>query len=543
MRYCHLFLVIVGLCTMRCNSLFGAPPTAFVTTTEDETVVPIDTSTNTTGTAIVFSPTDELLFIAITPDGLTAYVTENTTDVVHSFNTATGAIGPDIIINALPSNSSEGIAITPDGTTMYITNPLGNSVTSIDLTTNPPTVGVTLTSGFSTPIGVAISPDGLTAYVMNNGANYVTPINIATNTPGAPILVGLAPFDMGITPDGLTAYVTDTNSNAITPIDLTTNPPTPGTPIPLPFLSFAPLVIAITPDGTTAYVTNEFSNNITPIDLTTNTAGTSIPIGNTPMGIAITPNGKTAYVALEGDVNTIPVDLTTNPATPGTPIFTGNGPWGVAITPDQAPTAIFTFTIGAVGSPTSFDASSSFSPEGTIALYAWDFGDGTMVTTTSPTISHVYNAPGNYLVILTVTNSTGTSTTVVSTGHMVLRNGGPSARTSHLLNISTSSLLSPPMHFKGKRCKNKFAAQTEYFNFLSWKPSSNNAGVIKYLLSRNGKLIAKIPARGPFKFKDHNRNKNKTYFYELVAVYAQGMSQPATLTLPSDKSTCGSTKR
>jgi len=54
-----------------------------------------------------------------------------------------------------------------------------------------------------------------------------------------------------------------------------------------------------------------------------------------------------------------------------------------------------------------FDASSSSPGTGTITSYAWNFGDGNITTTTNPTITHSYNATGNYIVALNITNSDG----------------------------------------------------------------------------------------------------------------------------------------
>jgi len=52
----------------------------------------------------------------------------------------------------------------------------------------------------------------------------------------------------------------------------------------------------------------------------------------------------------------------------------------------------------------SFDASRSTDPDGTIAIYSWDFGDGS--TGVGPNISHTYT-PGDYSVTLTVTDNDG----------------------------------------------------------------------------------------------------------------------------------------
>lgn len=55
--------------------------------------------------------------------------------------------------------------------------------------------------------------------------------------------------------------------------------------------------------------------------------------------------------------------------------------------------------------PIAFDASGSFDPDGQIADYTWDFGDGS--TATGASLSHAYAGPGRYQVRLQVQDDTG----------------------------------------------------------------------------------------------------------------------------------------
>jgi PKD repeat protein len=66
--------------------------------------------------------------------------------------------------------------------------------------------------------------------------------------------------------------------------------------------------------------------------------------------------------------------------------------------PNQAPTAAFTSTCA--GGTCTFDASGSSDPDGAVASYAWDFGDGT--TGTGGSTSHTYATSGSFAVVLTV---------------------------------------------------------------------------------------------------------------------------------------------
>jgi PKD repeat protein len=92
--------------------------------------------------------------------------------------------------------------------------------------------------------------------------------------------------------------------------------------------------------------------------------------------------------------------------------------------PNNPPVAVLNADIDHEDAPltVNFDASASHDPDSidTIASYTFNFGDGgNDVTQTSPTISHVFNSTGEYVVRLTVTDSRGkqsanTATFIVS---------------------------------------------------------------------------------------------------------------------------------
>lgn|GEM_PF-2545565 len=65
----------------------------------------------------------------------------------------------------------------------------------------------------------------------------------------------------------------------------------------------------------------------------------------------------------------------------------------------------------------TFNASTSYDPNGHITTYTWNFGDQNTTTTTNPTITHVYTDPGNFTTTLTVTDNDGftNSTTAMVT--------------------------------------------------------------------------------------------------------------------------------
>ncbi len=394
--------------------------------------------------------------------GWTAYVTGPTGTT--PFDTTANAAGAEI-----PSTGSleRDIAITPDAATAYLTNVGDTAVTTIDTAhqrgrhdrarpgqqrgarrdrpqrrhrlrlqlphrrpgrhgpgrpdqcrrASPPRRR-SRSPAPGEPGAIAVTPDGATVYVQDTFLGEVFPIDTAARTAGNPIPVGTGgPGAIAITPNGATAYVSTTA--AVVLINTAGNTVAGSIPITGDLGD-----IAITPDGATAFVATN-SGTVVPINTATRAAGQPINITGGGHGdIAITPDGATAY--LSTTLGVVPIDVATR--APGAPIpGTGNGGLSsnIAITPDQAPVAALSFT--PPHSPVTFDASASTVRYGTIASYAWNFGDGTTAVTSTPTTTHEYAGSGTFTARVTLTSSGGTSTTQVFTGQTMYRNGGPQA--------------------------------------------------------------------------------------------------------------------
>ena len=108
-------VVGVGLVVCAAPAWAASSHTAYVINLDSDSVTPIDTATNTAEAPIALGGAP--IAVAITPDGKTAYVTnERRADSVTPIDTATNTAGTPI-----PSAANRPrIAITPDGKTAYV---------------------------------------------------------------------------------------------------------------------------------------------------------------------------------------------------------------------------------------------------------------------------------------------------------------------------------------------------------------------------------------------------------------------------------------
>ncbi|HVV91637.1 MAG TPA: beta-propeller fold lactonase family protein [Solirubrobacterales bacterium] len=445
-----------------------------------------------------------------------------------------------------------GLAVTPDGTHLYVANEGSEAVSGYEIGAAgglTPLPGSPYPAGVQ-PYGVAITPDGSHLYVANQGDDTVSAYEIAADgalvaAPGSPFPTGHAPFGVAVTPDGTHLYVTNEGSSNVSAYAIGADgglAQLAGSPYPVG--SF-PLAASVTPDGRHLYVSGGTADlwgfSIGEAGGLSELAGSPFPTGSDPFDIAITSDGRRLYlgnqssagisgyaVGAEGELSPLPgtpYAAGSNPAglavapdghhlyatsassdvvsgfsiagsgalgtVAGSPFAAGTHPEQVTLTPDQGPVAAFTTSVAPAGSVSTFDGSSSSDPDGTVARYEWDFGDGSTVTDGGATPHHTYAAPGTYTVTLTVSDDEGCSTIQTFTGQTVGCNGGPAARVSHQVTVArlartlavrktgggSGTVTSSPAGIDcGPTCSARFEADTVVTLSATAAPGSTFAG-------------------------------------------------------------------
>jgi len=163
------------------------------------------------------------------------------------------------------------------------------------------------------------------------------------------------------------------------------------------------LVLSSTPSGAAIYVNDVY-------------------YGYTPRTVYV-PNGCYRVALVKSGYQTWQVSVCLFGSTTKT-----YSPTLVSTTPaNQPPVSVFVYspTSPGVGDWVQFNGAASSDPDGSIASYAWNFGDGT--TGTGSTNWHRFPGAGNYTVSLTVTDNLGATATSSQVVHLGAVNQPPVA--------------------------------------------------------------------------------------------------------------------
>jgi YVTN family beta-propeller protein len=283
----------------------------------------VDTATRTVRQTIPY-PSPQALFIGVvwSPDGTRAYASAGGNNKVRTYTFDGSQLheGASIPVPGFDA----GLAVSRDGGTLFVAENTGDALGVVDLATGTVTsvpVGpcdttqlVPFQGGVAAqcqPYGVALSQDGATAYVSNWGEHSVTVVDVASRTVTAHIQVGTHPNAVVASPvagshelfvangDSDTVSVVSTRTNAVTrTFDLA---PYTGAPE-----GSNPDALAVSADGRTLFVANAGNNDVDVISLrgqddreddarSTRIAG-MIPTAWYPTGISISPDGRMLFI-------------------------------------------------------------------------------------------------------------------------------------------------------------------------------------------------------------------------------------------------------
>jgi YVTN family beta-propeller protein len=438
-------------------ALAGLAPSAlarsvYATSYEADSVSVLDSVSGQVSAPAIPLPEGGPFTIAISADGKTAYAVNFDSKKVAAIDTATNkVVGPEMPVGT----SSYGIAITPDGTRAYVTSEGDDNVAVLDLQARQPIV--TPIDVGESPNGIGITPDGKLAYVANGDSESVSIIDLATNqVTGMPIPVGKDPYAIAIAPDGKTVFVGSVKGG-ISVIDTATNQVV-GPTIPVS----GSVEVAISPDGKRLYAT-DFENGggkISIVDTATRQILTTIEGLGIPEYMALSPDGQRLFFNDYDKEVVGTIDLSTNLIV-GTPVSIGDSPGQMAVVPDQSPTASFAPPTARVrpGVPVTLSGAASSDPDGTVATYSWNFGDGAVAAGPASTTTHAYAGPGTYSTALTVTDNEGCSVPFVFTGQTAYCHGSPGAAQTQTVKVAYPGVkVKCPKSAKPGGCKFKLKA-------------------------------------------------------------------------------------
>jgi large repetitive protein len=272
--------------------------------------------------------------VAISPDGLHAYVLNNGTGGAGSVTVLNTAADPPAAIAPSPiavGNNPSTIAASPDGVAVYVANRSSNSI-SVIFTNNFNTPPTTI-AGITDPAGIAFLPP--------------------------------PPDNLGVRPTGVArphavagtraAFVTNFSASTVTEIDVEQA----QTPFALPANSH-PSQIAISPDGTTAFITDPVGSQVLTLtgleDVLALGAPPRLVVGNGASGITLVASAPTTPVC--------GVSLTGTPSAPNA--------GGVCVPNTKALT--MAFQVNAQGGAASFGCTGAGGGSGTTGSVCGDTG-------------------------------------------------------------------------------------------------------------------------------------------------------------------------
>ncbi len=250
--------------------------------------------------------------------------------------------------------------------------------------------------------------------------------------------------------------------------------------------------------------------------------GGSITAYNWNFGDGFTGTGRTishTYTA-EGEY-TVALTVTDNEGKTGTISHVV-----VAVQPNLPPVAAFSFSpkSGIFPLTVLFDASASSDPDGIVAQYEWEFGNGD--SGTGRVVTHTFTEEGANKIVLTVYD-----------------NDGDSASASGTVNVFG---LLPPLNIAFESIANRSLFTLQYVYKITWNHNPGNAAlgadVVKYNIYRKRPadkyyaFLATVSAAENNRYLDRLGNVAEEYVYTVTGVDTLGRESKISSTSAQNKS-------
>jgi 6-phosphogluconolactonase (cycloisomerase 2 family) len=286
--------------------------------------------------------------VAITPNGLYAYVTNQQGGTVSSYSidSATGAVSL-IPLSSLSANNASGIAMDRLGRYIWVANFGWNTVQAFAIGSNGvlASAGAPISTLQSLPYAIAAHPTLDFVYVAHSSGFAIT-VHSVNPADGSLTLVQTlsnaisSPTQMVIDPSGRFAYVATQGGGVCAYRIGAINGQL--TIAGCANISGATFAVAVNPNGQYVYATDGSSSGnvvVFAINQTTGVltqVGSPYGVGNSPRGVAVSPGGNFLYVTnyISNDVSAFSISgggavLTAS----GAAVSAGSSPQGMAIAP------------------------------------------------------------------------------------------------------------------------------------------------------------------------------------------------------------------
>lgn len=177
----------------------ASPRGDFVYASDDSSILFLDARTQEVAGSVALVAHD----LAVSPDGAILYAA--TSSGLSILDAATRAVTGAVLL----TGGAVGVALSPDGLRAYVSQQATRQVAVVDTRSRAVVTTIPL-SASPTSRGIAVSPDGQKVYVATDAASAsLAVIDTASSAIMATIDLGRPSFGVAITPDSRFLYVTD----------------------------------------------------------------------------------------------------------------------------------------------------------------------------------------------------------------------------------------------------------------------------------------------------------------------------------------------